>query len=108
MSKPTCAAAQIGVAACPCSGATPEDEYRRVVEELVDTLTRDPAALLAPLQERIAALALDERFEEAADVRDRAEALAGALRRARRFDLLRRAVEDGILPGLDAEPPDER
>ncbi|MBN9606075.1 MAG: response regulator transcription factor [Actinomycetales bacterium] len=25
-----------------------------------------------------------------------------------KVDLLRRAVEDGILPGLDAEPPDER
>lgn len=91
MSKPTCAAAQIGVASCPCSGATPEDEYRRLIDELVDTLTRDPATLLAPLQERIGALALDERFEEAADVRDRADALSGALRRARRFDLLRRA-----------------
>lgn len=91
MSKPVCAAAQIGVAACPCSGSTSESDYRRLVEDLVDTLSREPDRLLRPLEERIAALALDERFEEAADVRDRAEALSGALRRARRFDLLRRA-----------------
>ncbi|MEM7141922.1 MAG: DEDD exonuclease domain-containing protein [Actinomycetota bacterium] len=91
MSKPTCAAAQIGVAACPCSGATPEEEYRRLVDDLVETLSRDPARLLRPLEERIAELAASDRFEEAADVRDRAEALGGALRRARRFDLLRRA-----------------
>ncbi len=37
------------------------------------------------------ALAAAERFEEAADVRDRAAALAAALRRQRRFDTLRRA-----------------
>ena len=36
-------------------------------------------------------LAAAERFEEAADVRDRAAALAAALRRQRRFDTLRRA-----------------
>ena len=37
------------------------------------------------------ALAAAERFEEAADVRDRAAALASALRRQHRFDALRRA-----------------
>jgi len=36
-------------------------------------------------------LAVEERFEEAADVRDRADALTRALRRQRRFDQLRRA-----------------
>jgi hypothetical protein len=36
-------------------------------------------------------LALEERFEEAADVRDRAVALAGALVRKRRMDELRSA-----------------
>lgn len=91
LQRPTCAPAQIGVAECPCSGATSEADYRRVVDDLVDTLTRDPGRLLAPLDQRIEMLAAAERYEEAADVRDRAEALAGALRRTRRFDLLRRA-----------------
>ncbi|MDW3218551.1 MAG: DEDD exonuclease domain-containing protein [Acidimicrobiales bacterium] len=91
MSKPVCAAAQIGVAACPCSGATSEADYRRLIDDLVDTLSREPDRLLRPLEERIESLARDERFEEAADVRDRADALSGALRRGRRFDLLRRA-----------------
>lgn len=91
MSKPMCAAAQIGVATCPCSGATSEADYRRLIDDLVDTLSREPDRLLRPLEERIESLAHDERFEEAADVRDRADALSGALRRARRFDLLRRA-----------------
>ena len=90
-SKPVCTAAQIDVAACPCSGHTPPEAYERIVADLVDGLTADPNRLLAPLRTRIAALAGEERYEEAADVRDRAEALAGALRRQRRFDLLRRA-----------------
>ena len=67
-------------------------EYREVVERAVRGLTVEPELLLlAPLADRMAALARAERFEEAADVRDRAEALAGALRRQRRFDALRRA-----------------
>jgi DNA polymerase-3 subunit epsilon len=97
--RPTCAPAQIGVAACPCSGAISDDDYSLVIDDLVDTLTRDPGRLLAPLDERIEMLAASERYEEAADVRDRAEALAGALRRTRRFDLLRRAGEIRISIG---------
>ena len=54
-------------------------------------LTVEPELLLEPLADRLAELARAERFEEAADVRDRAEALAAALRRQRRFDVLRRA-----------------
>lgn len=86
-----CASSQLGVSCCPCSGATPEAEYGAVIEELVVNLTLRPDRLLAPLTARIDRLATEQRYEEAADVRDRAEALAGLLRRHRRFDLLRRA-----------------
>ncbi len=89
--KPVCTAAQIGVAACPCSGHTSPQAYEQIVADLVRGLTVDPERLLEPLRHRITGLADEERYEEAADVRDRAEALAGALRRQRRFDLLRRA-----------------
>ena len=86
-----CASAQLGVSCCPCSGATSEAEYAAVIQELVTNLTSRPDLLLAPLSARIEKLAGEQRYEEAADVRDRAEALAGLLRRHRRFDLLRRA-----------------
>ncbi|MCQ3807834.1 MAG: DEDD exonuclease domain-containing protein [Acidimicrobiaceae bacterium] len=86
-----CASAQLGVSCCPCSGATSQTEYAAVIEELVTNLTSRPDLLLAPLVARIEQLAAQQRYEEAADVRDRAEALAGLLRRHRRFDLLRRA-----------------
>jgi len=54
-------------------------------------MTVQPAVLLEPLTARMHALAAVERFEEAADVRDRAAALSAALRRQRRLDGLRRA-----------------
>ncbi len=118
-----CAPAQIGVAACPCSGHTPPGEYRRIVTDLVTALTRRPDLLLAPLEARVAALAAAERYEEAADVRDRAAALSAALRRRRRYDRLRRVgrmrlqvggswveLDRGLLvdAGPHGEPPPPR
>jgi DNA polymerase-3 subunit epsilon len=95
-----CAAAQIGVAHCPCAGTIDEAGYRRVVDTAVRGLTTDPTVLLEPLAARIATLAAAERYEEAALVRDRAAALAGALHRMRRFDALRRAGRVELaLPG---------
>lgn len=86
-----CAPAQIGVATCPCNGDVTVDAYAQLVETVRRGLSRDPSVLLAPLDAKMAALARAERFEEAADVRDRAEALVAALRRQRRFEALRRA-----------------
>lgn len=86
-----CAAAQLGVATCPCAGAVTAEAYAAVVARAVHGLTRDPEVLLAPLRDRMAALAVQERYEEAADVRDRAAALTHALRRQRRLDALRHA-----------------
>jgi len=86
-----CTAAQLGVATCPCAGAIGPEEYGRIIDHLRTALTRRPDLLLAPLGARMEALAAAERFEEAADMRDRAAALAQALRRQRRFDTLRLA-----------------
>jgi DNA polymerase-3 subunit epsilon len=85
-----CAAAQIGVARCPCDGELTEQAYAPVVAHVVRGLTTSPHLLLDPLRARMEALAGAERFEEAADMRDRASALADALRRQRRLDGLRR------------------
>ena len=86
-----CAPAQLGVATCPCAATVSKDEYARIVDRLVQGLTGDASILLDPLATRMAALASAERYEEAADVRDRAAALARALSRQRQFDALRRA-----------------
>jgi DNA polymerase-3 subunit epsilon len=86
-----CAPAQLGVSTCPCSGQISEADYAAIVGCVVRGLTADPAPLCEPLARRMAALAGDERYEEAADVRDRLAALAAAVRRQRRLDSLRRA-----------------
>jgi DNA polymerase-3 subunit epsilon len=54
-------------------------------------LTVEPDVLLRPLADRMEALAVADRYEEAADVRDRAAALSSALARQRRVDALRHA-----------------
>jgi DNA polymerase-3 subunit epsilon len=86
-----CTPAQLGVASCPCSGFTSEGDYAAAVEGVRLGLTVQPASLLDPLRDRMLRLAAEERFEEAADVRDRAGALAGVLDRQQRIDTLRRA-----------------
>jgi DNA polymerase-3 subunit epsilon len=88
------------VALCPCAGDVTAARYGAAVDVVVRGLTVDPGALLRPLADRIDALAVAERYEEAADVRDRAAALALGLRRRRRFDALRAAGRVELaLPG---------
>jgi DNA polymerase-3 subunit epsilon len=102
-----CAPAQLGVSTCPCAGGIGEDEYRLVIDLIVRGLTVEPALLLDPLARRMHAMAGAERFEEAAELRDRASSLAGALARQRRLDGLRRAgrvvldLPGGIAAELD-------
>jgi len=86
-----CAPAQLGVATCPCAGTISQSDYRVIVDRVVDGLTRDPSLLLDPLAARMQALAQAQRYEEAADMRNRAAALARVLTRQRRLDALRQA-----------------
>ena len=86
-----CAPAQLGCSLCPCAGGVSVERYRRVVDSVRRGLTTRPSLLLEPLHERMGMLAAAERFEEAADVRDRAQALAHALHRQQRAEQLRRS-----------------
>lgn len=83
-----CAPAQLGVAFCPCDGHLDATTYRPVVERLIEGVEHRPDLLLEPLADRVAALARDSRFEEAAWVRDRHHALARALERRRAWRAL--------------------
>jgi DNA polymerase III subunit epsilon len=115
-----CAPAQLGVASCPCAGAISQTMYAEIVARVVEGLLSDPAVLLHPLERRMLALAGAERFEEAAEMRDRAATLAGALERHHRAEQLRRAgrvvlrapatdtvleLEGGLLIGARREGP---
>lgn len=83
-----CAAAQLGVARCPCDGQLPEDEYRSVVDRLLTGIAESPDLLLDPLVDRMGRFADERRYEEAAWVRDRHDALARAIERKHRWQAL--------------------
>jgi DNA polymerase-3 subunit epsilon len=116
-----CAAAQLGVSTCPCAGGVDPRTYDAHVRVVVDALRGRPDQLVQPLAARMARLAAEERYEEAALTRDRLAALTGALRRQRRLEQLvrcerlvltvdsgeRAELRRGVLWRMWA-PPDER
>jgi DNA polymerase-3 subunit epsilon len=83
-----CSAAQLGVSQCPCAGAADRASYDAAVEAARQALTGEPGAVVDRLTGRMHDLAVVQRFEEAALVRDRLAALLGAIRR----DQLTRAL----------------
>lgn len=94
-----CAAAQMGVSLCPCDGTLTMAEYAPVVNLIRRALASQPELLLGPLAARVRRLADEQRFEEAATVRDRHRALARALERRRAWQAMQEAgrfeVESG-------------
>jgi DNA polymerase-3 subunit epsilon len=86
-----CSFAQMGHALCPCDGTLTPDEYQPVVERLMMGITGRPELLLAPLEQRIVALAREQRFEEAGWLRDRHRTLSAALDRRRAWQAMQDA-----------------
>ncbi len=105
-----CSPFQLGTAACPCNGATPEHEYRAIVELASRAMSGDFALILEPLEARMRQLAEAERFEEATDDRNRAAALTAAVQRQQRASLFDRVehltieTNDGIVIELGTRP----
>jgi DNA polymerase-3 subunit epsilon len=77
-----CALADLGRCLAPCDGRVTPERYEGLVRSLQHALS-SPGELLVALEERMARLARQERFEEAADLRDRLGSLASALARCR-------------------------
>jgi DNA polymerase-3 subunit epsilon len=77
-----CALADMGRCLAPCDGRVGQEDYRAVVAGMVTDL-QTPGELVRLLESRMAVLAEQERFEEAAHARDRLRALVEALQRAR-------------------------
>ncbi|HEX4984277.1 MAG TPA: DEDD exonuclease domain-containing protein [Ilumatobacteraceae bacterium] len=86
-----CGAAQLGVAQCPCAGFADSASYDSAVRTAANALTGDPSVIDEALAAKMSRLAAQQRFEEAANVRDRLSALHGALRRHRLVAALRKA-----------------
>ena len=77
---------------CPCTGEVSEEQYAPVAAAARAGLTSSPGLLIGPLRERMGRLATEERFEEAAQTRDRLTALIDAIARQRRLDRIRSAA----------------
>ncbi len=77
-----CALADLGRCIAPCDDRSTPERYEGLVRSLQQALS-SPGGLLAALEVRMDRLATEERFEEAADARDRLQALVGVLARAR-------------------------
>src|SRR5829696_5138725 len=90
-----CAAAQMGVAACPCAGQADRAAYDAAVTLAVRAMTGEGDGVEQRLTDRMDALAAGQRYEEAALTRDRLSALRGAVDRTRQMaDLLARGRFD--------------
>jgi DNA polymerase-3 subunit epsilon len=95
-----CALAGMGRCGAPCTGAQSADEYGEVAAVFRAAVDSDPRALVGPLLERVDRLAADERYEDAAVLRDRVAVLVRAVRRRQRLASLA-AVDELVLARPD-------
>jgi DNA polymerase-3 subunit epsilon len=77
----------------PCDGSVDSSTYAAVVRRLRDTLLRRPDEVVETINERMSALAADERFEEAGQHRDRLASFVRAAARTQRLSALTRCAE---------------
>src|SRR4051812_43240926 len=88
-----CVLAEMQRCLSPCDGSVEESTYAAVVRQLRDTLLRRPDEVVEAINHRMAALAADERFEEAGVHRDRLAAFVRAAARTQRLSALSRCPE---------------
>ncbi|MFC0714981.1 DEDD exonuclease domain-containing protein [Cellulomonas biazotea] len=88
-----CVLAELGRCGAPCLGRQTVDDYATVVARVRAAMTTDPDEVVAAHAERIAWLVQQERFEEAATVRDRLGAFLRGASRAQRLTPLSRCPE---------------
>ena len=87
-SRAPCVLAEMGRCLSPCDGSVDVASYAAVVRSLRDTLLSNPDDVVDVIQERMARLARDERFEEAQVHRDRLSAFVRAAARTQRLSAL--------------------
>src|SRR5829696_7430391 len=95
-----CALADMGRCGAPCTGAQSVTEYADVAAVLRAAVACDPTDLVGPLLRRVERLAAEERYEDAAVLRDRVAVLLRAVRRRQRLESLA-AVPELVLARPD-------
>jgi DNA polymerase-3 subunit epsilon len=88
-----CALADMGRCGAPCTGAQSVGEYAAIAAVFRAAVEGDPRGLVAPLLDRVDRLAAEERYEDAAVLRDRIAVLVRAVRRRQRLESLAAVTE---------------
>ncbi|MEE6274452.1 DEDD exonuclease domain-containing protein [Georgenia sp. MJ206] len=88
-----CVLAEMGRCGAPCTGAQGVTDYAGIAAAVQACLTADASPVVETIQARIAALATQERYEEAAVQRDRLRAFLVGARRSQRLRPLWRCAE---------------
>lgn len=91
--RTACALAGIGRCSAPCEGGTAPAEYRALAELVAAAWSGDVRPLVGPLQRKIDALAAAQRYEQAAEVRDRVTAVVRACSRMQHLNAIRSVAE---------------
>lgn len=86
--KPACALADMHRCDAPCDHRIGVEQYQTVVDSVIELCNSDGSALASALEARQARLAAEERFEEAAIVRDRLLAFVVGNAKRRRYEQL--------------------
>jgi DNA polymerase-3 subunit epsilon len=92
-SRSPCVLAEMGRCLSPCDGSADPAAYAAVVQQLRESLLRNPDEVVEGINARMAALAAEERFEEAGVHRDRLAAFVRAAARTQRLSALTRCPE---------------
>ncbi len=90
---PACALADLGRCGAPCDGREGPQEYARHVAAAATAITTDPRVVVDAARARIAGLAAEQRYEDAAVVRDRLLAFLHGAQRLQRLSALTAVAE---------------
>lgn len=88
-----CVLSEMGRCSAPCTATAPDAGYGEVADAVHRAFEGDPSAVVAELGRRIAALARDERFEQAGEVTHRLRAFLSGAARAQRLAPLSRCEQ---------------
>ncbi|MGY4642758.1 DEDD exonuclease domain-containing protein [Cellulomonas sp. URHB0016] len=92
-SASACVLAELGRCGAPCTGHQSPADYSTVVDLVRSAMLGDPQAVIRTHSDRLTWLVRQERFEEAASVRDRLASFLRGATRAQRFAPLARCPE---------------
>ncbi|MDO5683654.1 MAG: DEDD exonuclease domain-containing protein [Propionibacteriaceae bacterium] len=87
-----CALAELGRCVAPCDRSVSQEEYAGLADQVRSALAGDVRPTVAAARERLGMLVAQERFEDAAGLRTRLEAWAGASVRHHRVTSLARCA----------------